>query len=69
VTAPTRLKAVLPDGVGVNDLYELAERHRVQLRRVNFRRDSLEDIFLNAMEAEPPAATKDETEEAADGRL
>ncbi|MGD2115496.1 MAG: ABC transporter ATP-binding protein [Acidobacteriota bacterium] len=72
VTAPTRLKAVLPDGVGVDDFYRLAERHRVQLRRVSFRRDSLEDIFLNAMEGEPeerPANPDETTEEAADGRL
>jgi ABC-2 type transport system ATP-binding protein len=49
-----RLKMVLPEGVG--DLYRLARDHEVQLRRVNFKRDSLEDIFLKAMEGAPAAA-------------
>ncbi len=73
VAAPTRLKAVLPDGVGVEDLYRLADEHRVQLRRVSFRRDSLEDIFLDAMEGEIPADAAEvsgtTTEETAHGRL
>jgi len=60
MAAPTRLKAVLPEGIGVADMYRLASEHGVQLRRVSFRRDSLEDIFLEAMnggapEAEPTA--------------
>ena len=32
------------------DLYEIAAAHEVQIRRLNFKRDSLEDIFLKAME-------------------
>ena len=32
------------------DLYRLAEERGVQIRRLNYRRDSLEDIFLKAME-------------------
>jgi len=51
VAGPRRLKMVLPEGVGVSDLYRLAGERGVQLRRVNIRRDSLEDIFLKAMEA------------------
>jgi len=31
-------------------LYRLALEHGVQIRRLNFKRDSLEDIFLKAME-------------------
>jgi ABC-2 type transport system ATP-binding protein len=54
VAGPRRLKMVLPEGVGVADLYRLAAERGVQLRRVNFRRDSLEDIFLKAMEAPEP---------------
>jgi len=34
----------------VRDLYQLAARERVQLRRLSYKRDSLEDIFLKAME-------------------
>ena len=44
-----RLKVVLPDGVTIANLFHLADRHEVQLRRVGFKRDSLEDIFLKAM--------------------
>ena len=44
-----RLKIVLPDHVEVRQLYRLATEHSVQIRRMNYRRDSLEDIFLKAM--------------------
>jgi ABC-2 type transport system ATP-binding protein len=50
VTSSRKMKLVLEDGVGVRDLYRLAAAHRVQIRRLNFKRDSLEDIFLKAME-------------------
>ena len=46
-----RLKLVLPEGVGVRDLYRLAAERKVQIRRLDYKRDSLEDIFLKAMEA------------------
>ncbi|HYN19676.1 MAG TPA: ABC transporter ATP-binding protein [Thermoanaerobaculia bacterium] len=46
-----RLKLVLPEGVGVRDLYRLAAERQVQIRRLDYKRDSLEDIFLKAMEA------------------
>jgi len=45
-----RLKLVLPDGFPVRRLYELAAARDVQIRRLSYRRDSLEDIFLKAME-------------------
>jgi ABC-2 type transport system ATP-binding protein len=45
-----RLKVVLPEGVQVRDLYRLAVEQRVQIRRLDYKRDSLEDIFLKAME-------------------
>lgn len=44
-----RLKIVLPDDIEVRQLYQLAGEHSVQIRRMNYRRDSLEDIFLKAM--------------------
>lgn len=50
ITNPTRLKVVLQDGVEVRDLYRLAAQEQVQLRRLSYKRDSLEDIFLKAME-------------------
>jgi ABC-2 type transport system ATP-binding protein len=57
--AQGRIKLILPDGLGVRELYAVAAEQNVQIRRLNARRDSLEDIFLKAME----------TAEAPDGRL
>ena len=45
-----RMKIVLQEGVEVRDLYRLAAQSQVQLRRLSYKRDSLEDIFLKAME-------------------
>jgi len=50
VSAGGRIKLVLPDGVDVRDIYALAAQREVQIRRLNHKRDSLEDIFLRAME-------------------
>jgi ABC-2 type transport system ATP-binding protein len=50
VSGDHRLKIVLQGGVEVRDLYRLAEEQQVQLRRLSYKRDSLEDIFLKAME-------------------
>jgi len=50
LTGDHRLKIVLQEGVEVRDLYRLAEESQVQLRRLSYKRDSLEDIFLKAME-------------------
>lgn len=49
VTGRQRVKAILPEGVEVRHLYEVAERLRIQIRRLNYKRDSLEEIFLKAM--------------------
>ncbi len=48
--AQGRMKLVLPDGLEVRRLYEVAASQNVQIRRLNHKRDSLEDIFLKAME-------------------
>jgi len=50
VSSANRLKIVLQEGVEVRDLYRIAEQEDVQLRRLSYKRDSLEDIFLKAME-------------------
>ena len=50
VTSGRRMKVVLPESFVMRDLYRLAEERNVQIRRMNYRRDSLEDIFLKAME-------------------
>jgi ABC-2 type transport system ATP-binding protein len=48
-----RVKVVLPEAVGMRELFRLAAEHEVQIRRMNYRRDSLEDIFLAAMKDVP----------------
>ena len=45
-----RLKMILPDGVEVRDLYAVAAAHDIEIRRLTSKRDSLQDIFLKAME-------------------
>jgi ABC-2 type transport system ATP-binding protein len=50
-----RFKMVLTGGVEVRDLYKMASERRMQIRRLSHRHDSLEDIFLKAME--PAGAT------------
>ena len=49
-----RLSAVLPDAVETTALYELALAANVRIRRLDYKRDSLEDIFQRAMQT--PAA-------------
>lgn len=50
ISSDSRLKVVLQDGVEVRDLYRIAGETQVQVRRLSYKRDSLEDIFLKAME-------------------
>jgi ABC-2 type transport system ATP-binding protein len=45
-----RIKMVLPETVEIRNLYELADTHAIQIRRLDYKRDSLQDIFLKAME-------------------
>jgi ABC-2 type transport system ATP-binding protein len=52
VAAGNRIKAVLTDGMEIRDIYRVAAQRDVQLRRLNYRRDTLEDIFMKAMETE-----------------
>jgi len=47
---PGRLKMVLPESVAVRDLYRIAAQQQLQIRRLDYKRDSLQDIFLKAME-------------------
>ena len=64
IGAQGRVKLVLPDGLEMRQLYEIAAGQDVQIRRLNHKRESLEDIFLKAMETPAPAST-----EAANGRI
>ena len=47
---PGRLKMVLPETIAVRDLYRIAAEQQLQIRRLDYKRDSLQDIFLKAME-------------------
>jgi ABC-2 type transport system ATP-binding protein len=47
---PGRLKMVVPVEFEMRDIYVLAAERDLQLRRLNYRRDTLEDIFLKAMD-------------------
>ena len=64
-----RLKIVLPEQVELRQLYRLATEHSVQIRRMNYRRDSLEDIFLKAMAGNAEPAAKAQANGAMNGRL
>src|SRR3989440_9449026 len=50
VTSDHRLKIILQQGTEIRDVYRLAAENQVQIRRLSYKRDSLEDIFLKAME-------------------
>jgi ABC-2 type transport system ATP-binding protein len=60
-----RIKLILPDNIEVKDLYVIASEQGVQIRRMNQRRDSLEDIFLRAMDN----AGENDMERTQNGRL
>jgi ABC-2 type transport system ATP-binding protein len=47
-----RVKVVMPDALSARDLYVTAAETGAEIRRIQQRRDSLEDIFLRAMEYE-----------------
>ena len=70
-----RYRMVLSEGVEIRDIYRVAAEHNVQLRRLNYRRDTLEDIFLRAMNGTAPPSPVTppplpvRTEETAHGHL
>jgi ABC-2 type transport system ATP-binding protein len=49
VLSDRKIKMVLPDNVRIRNLYEVATAHNMQIRRLDYKRDSLQDIFLKAM--------------------
>lgn len=49
-TGDHRVKLILQEQTEVRDIYRLAAQTNVQIRRLSYKRDSLEDIFLKAME-------------------
>ncbi len=49
-TGAGRFKMVLPEGFELRRIYRLMAQRDLQLRRLSYRRDTLEDIFLKAMQ-------------------
>ena len=68
-TGHNRLKMILSEGIELRDLYRVAAEQNVQIRRLNYRRDSLEDIFLKAMDSDLAGAAPTARQGAANGRL
>lgn len=50
VSRDGRLKLILPEGVAIRDVYAVAAAYDIQIRRLCAKRDSLQEIFLKAME-------------------
>ncbi len=44
-----KIKMVLPEGMEIRELYRIAAEREIQIRRLDYKRDSLQDIFLKAM--------------------
>lgn len=68
ITGHNRIKLILSEGVEVRDLFRVAAERNVQIRRLNYKRDSLEDIFLKAMESDV-APVSSGAKGVANGRL
>ena len=51
-TGAGRFRMVLPQGFELREIYRVAASRDLQLRRLSHRRDTLEDIFLKAMEVD-----------------
>lgn len=50
VVGARKIKMVLPETVEIRDLYQVASDYSIQIRKLDYKRDSLQDIFLKAME-------------------
>jgi len=47
--AAQRIKLIMPEHLDIRHVYELADAHGIEVRRLDFKRDSLQDIFMKAM--------------------
>lgn len=48
--ATGRMKVTMAEGIKTRDIYRLAAERNIQIRRLSFRQNSLEDLFLKSME-------------------
>ena len=46
-----RLRLVMPPRLEIRELYRLASEQSVEIRHLDYKKDSLQDIFLKAMES------------------
>ena len=69
MTNDRRIKIVLADSVEVRDIYGLAAERDIQIRRLSYRKDSLEDIFLKAMDSVPVVTERAPVPEVVGGRI
>lgn len=67
VSGERRIKLIMNETVEISDLYRLALENAVQIRRLNFKRDSLEDIFLKAMDNNGASAANGASAQVANG--
>jgi ABC-2 type transport system ATP-binding protein len=47
-----RIKLVLPESMRIHELFRIADQRGLQIRRLDYKRDSLHDIFMKAMEGD-----------------
>ena len=45
------VRMVLPEAIGIPDVYRMAAEADVRIGRLSYKRDSLEEIFMNAMDS------------------
>jgi len=57
-----RVRAIVPPELAVRELFAASQRAGVVLRSMKQRRDTLEDVFLEAMGQQPPALPKQESD-------
>ncbi len=50
-----RLKLILPPDLPIRELYRLAAEQNIQIRHLDYKKDSLQDIFLKAMDLDTAA--------------
>ena len=50
VDSKDRIRVVLPPELSIRELYRIASETDVQIRHLDYKKDSLQDIFLKAME-------------------
>jgi len=64
-----RLKMVLPPEMEIRELYRLAAEKQIEIRHLDYKKDSLQDIFLKAMNGVPANSQQSGATEGSHGGL